>query len=108
MSKRKLFTEKEIREKILTKVDPQNINKDGKHWIGEIILNNVFINKVKIPNSHKDTMFHNKTKKIAEDLCITNDEFTDLIDCSLSGKDYYKKLDEKFNPKEKTLSEENP
>jgi hypothetical protein len=95
MSKNKVFLEKEIRRQILIKVQPKNINKDGKHWMGDILVNEKFIGKIKIPNEHRKEMYINKTKHIAKSLMISIDEFAKLIECSLSGDEYYKLLEDK-------------
>jgi hypothetical protein len=96
MSNLKIFTEKEIRKQILRKIDPQNINKSGAHWIGEIYSNGKLVGKITIPNEHNKDMFHNKTKRIAQSLLITHDQFQDLIKCTMSGKDYYQTLTDSF------------
>lgn len=95
MSKNKVFTEKEIRRQILNKVQPKNINKDGKHWTGDIILDGSLIGSIKIPNEHLREMYINKTKKIARSLRISTSNFFKLIECTLSSEGYYKLLEEK-------------
>jgi hypothetical protein len=49
---------------------------------------------VKIPNAHNRKMKHSISKYIAVDLKLTDDQFNDLIDCPLLGKEYYKILAE--------------
>ncbi len=83
------FTEKNIRNAILNKVKPKNLNK-GKHWKGYIFLNDKLISKVKLPNEHIRIMHENKSSYIAKSLRLTHDQFNELIECTLSGTDYYK------------------
>ncbi len=86
------YKEKEIRSKILCKVDPDRINKKGKHWKGYIYVDNRLVAKVKIPNEHTRIMKHSKSHLIARDLKLENSEFNALIDCTLKKSGYYKKL----------------
>jgi hypothetical protein len=37
-------------------------------------------------------MHHNKSHRIADSLQLDYDDFNKLIDCDLSGKEYFKKL----------------
>jgi len=84
------FTEKEIRKAILNKIKPQKINKKASHWKGYIYIDNKFVTKVKIPNNHSRIMKESKSKFIARDLKINDDQFNDLIKCPLKGKVFYK------------------
>ena len=91
------YEEKLIRNKIISKINP-NIgkNKRSKHDKGYILLDGKVVAKVKIPNSHCRTMKESKSRYIATALKLSDNEFNDLIDCPLSGPDYYKKLSEKI------------
>lgn len=86
------FKEKQIREKILNKVNPKIQKGQGKHNKGYVFLNGVLITKVKIPNNHEKLMRHSKSKYIAGDLRLSPEDFNDLIQCPLTGPNYYKKL----------------
>lgn len=86
------YKEKEIRNKILSKVNPEYINKKGKHWKGYIYINGKLETKVKIPNEHPRIMKHSKSQFIARDLKLDDEDFNRLIDCPLKGPEYYTKL----------------
>jgi len=83
------FPEKQIRNAILNKVDPKITHKKSKHWKGSIYLNNKLISKVKIPNDHPRIMKEKKSKYIAVNLCLDNDQFNELIVCTMRGPEYY-------------------
>lgn len=83
------FSEKNIRNAILNKINPKVINKNGKHWKGSIYLNDKFILKVKIPNEHLRIMKPSKSMFIAQSLRLTDSEFNELIECTLKGTEYY-------------------
>ncbi len=83
------FTEKEIRNKILNKVNP-TITHKGKHWKGSIYLGGILISKVKIPNEHPTIMKEKKSQYIARDLRLSDEQFNGLINCSIKGTEYYK------------------
>lgn len=82
------FTEKEIRNSILRKVNPKITHK-RKHWKGSIYLDDVFISKVKIPNEHSRVMKEKKSQYIAKSLRLNAEQFNGLIDCSIRGTEYY-------------------
>jgi len=88
------FSEKNIRNSILKKINPSNINKRGKHWKGYIYIDTVLITKVKIPNSHDRVMKEKKSHYIAQSLKLTDTEFNDLVNCPLKGPRYYKILED--------------
>ena len=47
------YKEKEIRQKILSKINPSIIRKSrSKHKKGKILLNGKVVARVKIPNNH--------------------------------------------------------
>ena len=84
------YEEKEIRKSILNKVDPKiKAGSRSKHDKGYIILDGTVVGKVKIPNNHDTIMKKKKSQYIAQDLKLEDDEFNDLIDCSLTGPQYY-------------------
>jgi len=86
------FQESEIRNKILSKANPQEINKNGKHWKGYIYSNNVLVSKVKIPNDHNRIMHQSKSQYIANDLKLTEDEFNQFIECSYTLENFQEKM----------------
>jgi len=86
------FTEKVIRAKLLSKLDPSKINKDGKHWKAYLSLDGKIVGKYKIPNEHDREMHHSKSQFIAQSLHLKASEFNDLIECPLTGVAYYKLL----------------
>jgi hypothetical protein len=68
MEKIKDFSEIVIRNAILNKVPLCKINKNGKHWKGNIVINGKLTAKVKIPNAHQRVMHSAKSMYIARDL----------------------------------------
>ena len=88
------FTEKNIRNKIKSKISPEVKKRRSKHEKGKIYLDGKMVAIVKIPNAHNRKIKHSKSKYIAVDLKLTDDQFNDLINCPLSGKEYYKILAE--------------
>lgn len=86
------FSEKEIRKKIINKIDPAIPKSRSKHAKGKIYINNQVVAIVKIPNSHKKIMKQSKSKKIALQLKLNHNDFNDLINCPLKTEGYYKKL----------------
>jgi hypothetical protein len=87
-----VFKESEIRQKILTKVDPGKINKKSKHWKGYILIGKTVVAKVKIPNNHDRRMYQEKSKRIARDLKLDYGDFNRLIRCPMKKTEYYQKL----------------
>ena len=51
--------------------------------------------KVKIPNNHNRIMKESKSQYIAKDLQLKDSEFNALIDCPLTGPQYYALLRKK-------------
>lgn len=90
------FSEKDIRQKIKSKISPKVKKGRSKHEKGYISLNGQIVAKVKIPNAHNRIMKHSKSQYIAQALRLTESQFNDLIDCPLSGKKYYKIIEEIF------------
>ena len=84
------FLEKEIRNAIINKVDPLKINKKGKHWKGSVYMDDKLITKVKIPNNHIRIMKESKSHYIAEALRLEDEQFNQLIECTMKGPAYYK------------------
>jgi hypothetical protein len=89
------FTEKEIRHSIKKKVHPKVFRGRNDHEKGYIYIDGVLITKVKIPNEHDRIMRSSKSKWIAEALMLEDNDFNELVDCSLTGPEYYKKLKER-------------
>ena len=83
------YEEKKIRHKILNKIKP--IIKKGRsgHEKGKIFFDGKLVARVKIPNNHSRIMKSNKSKYIAFDLRLNNEEFNNLIECPLTGPQYY-------------------
>lgn len=86
------FTEKEIRRQIIKKLKPELGGKRSKHKKGYIYLDDILVAKVKIPNDHPRTMREKKSQYIAKSLKLDDTDFNDLINCPLTGEDYYRKL----------------
>ena len=90
------YEEKKIRNSIISKINPKfAINKRSKHDKGYIVLDGKVVGKVKIPNNHNRLMKKKKSKYIARDLHLRDDEFNDLISCLLTGTQYYSLLRER-------------
>jgi len=87
------FREKDIRLAILNKASPRRINKSGKHWKGYIYWGDILITKVKIPNNHDRIMKHGKSQYICRDLKLDPDQFNSLVNCTMTGADYYNYLE---------------
>lgn len=85
----KSYKEKEIRNAILKKVNPGKIEKFRKHERGYIYIGKKVVAKIKIPNEHKKIMHQSKSKFIARDLKLNDEDFNNLIDCPLKGPEYY-------------------
>lgn len=92
MSKIFDFTEKEIRNAVLNKASLGKINKSGKHWKGYIYSGNILVGKVKIPNEHIRVMHDNKSKYIATDLKLNDDQFNSFVECTFTKNDYLKHI----------------
>lgn len=86
------YKESEIRNKILSKVKPQKINKKAPHWKGYICIGDKIVAKVKIPNNHNRIMHYNKSQYIARDLKLNEEDFNRLIGCPMKSTEYYQKL----------------
>ncbi|OHD57207.1 MAG: hypothetical protein A2Y33_07380 [Spirochaetes bacterium GWF1_51_8] len=86
------FLESEIRLKIISKANPKEIDKNGKHWKGYIYSDDILVLKVKIPNDHKRVMHQSKSQYIAKDLNLTEEEFNRFIECSFSSEDFKEKM----------------
>lgn len=91
------FPEKDIRQKIISKIDPKVKKGHSKHEKGYIYLNGILVAKVKIPNSHQRIMKASKSKYIASSLRLTDEQFNGLIECPLSGKKYYQIIEDIFS-----------
>ena len=78
------FLESEIRTKVLSKAKPQEINKNTPHWKGYIYSGSKLVTIVKIPNDHKRVMHQSKSKYIARDLHLTEDEFNKFVVINLT------------------------
>lgn len=90
------YSEKDIRNKILSKIKPTIIKpKRGKHDKGKIFIDGKLKAKVKIPNNHNRIMKKSKSQYIAKDLQLKDSEFNALIDCPLTGPQYYALLRKK-------------
>lgn len=95
----KTFSEKEIAKKILAKLKPERKSKRGSHRKRYIYLDGILITKVKIPNEHNKNMYESKSKYIAKDLKLNDDQFNNLIECPLTGPKYYEILRKKEKTK---------
>lgn len=84
------YEEKEIRNSILNKINPEiKSGSRSKHDKGRISVDGKLRAKVKIPNNHNRIMKKTKFQYIAQDLQLKESEFNDLIDCPLTGPQYY-------------------
>jgi hypothetical protein len=83
------YKEKDIREKIISKVNPQIRKGRSKHSKGYVKVEGRVVTKVKIPNAHEKIMKESKSQYIATALRLSEDEFNSLIDCPLTGPKYY-------------------
>ena len=83
------FLESEIRARILSKAEPNPINKNAPHWKGYIYVDGQLVTKVKIPNNHARVMKEKKSQYIARDLKLGFQEFNRFVDCSMKGHEYY-------------------
>ncbi len=83
------FEEKTIRDKILSKIEPTIKKGRSKHQKGYIYIDGKVEAKVKIPNNHNRIMKESKSQYIATSLHLSHDEFNDLIDCPISGPQYF-------------------
>ncbi len=86
------YKEKEIRNKIISKVKPEIRKGRSKHAKGYIRVDGKVVTKVKIPNDHEKIMKQRKSQYIAAALRLNEDEFNALIDCPLTGPGYYELL----------------
>lgn len=92
------FTEKEIRDSILKKIDPAIKKSRASHNKGCISIDDKIVLRIKIPNPHAQKYFgHKKAKRLAESLKLDHDEFNHLINCHLTGSGYYELLRIKVN-----------
>lgn len=92
----KAYSEKEIRNKILNKINPVVKKGRSKHDKGYIYVNGKLETKVKIPNDHEKIMKESKSRYIAAALKLNDNEFNQLIDCSLRGPRYYDLLKDRI------------
>ena len=88
------YSEREIRKKIIAKVDPQIRKSRSPHKKGYIYLKEKLVTKVKIPNDHDKIMKPMKSQYIAAALRLDDDQFNSLIDCPITGPKYYEILKE--------------
>jgi hypothetical protein len=87
------YSEKQIREKIINKLQPEIKKGRSAHDKGLIKLNGKVQLRVKLPNSHaKKIMKHSRSQLIASALKLDDEQFCDLIDCPLKGPEYYRLL----------------
>jgi hypothetical protein len=88
----KQFPEKKIRERILAKIKPDTRKgRRSKHDRGFISMDKIEL-IIKIPNAHTKEMGLKKSKLLASSLGLSPMEFNRLIECPLTGKDYYELL----------------
>jgi len=50
---------------------------------------------VKIPNPHKNNFGPSKAKNVANQLGLNQNQYNEFVNCSLSGKEYYKAISSK-------------
>jgi hypothetical protein len=93
------YKESDIRNKLLGKVkkaNSENKKVDGKkHDKLLIYKDGVLFAKVKLPNDHQRPMKHSKSSRIASSLRLNEEDFCKLIDCTLTGQQYYQVIGSK-------------
>ena len=90
------YKESEIRKAILKKINPDiSPNNRSKHQKGKIYIDGKLEARVKIPNNHSRIMKNSKSKYIASELKLSSVEFSELIDCTLTGPMYIELLKNK-------------
>lgn len=89
------YPEKTIRRQIINKIAPSIKSRRSPHQKGYIYIEGKVEAKVKIPNEHPRVMKQSKSKYIASGLKLSDEEFNDLIDCPMSGPQYYEILSSK-------------
>jgi hypothetical protein len=82
------MTEKKIRSAVITKADPHNIRKTGKHWSGALYVGDSIASIVKIPNSHCGDIGKKLASLIARSLLLKPNEFNKFVNCTLDRKEY--------------------
>jgi hypothetical protein len=88
MSKIRDFLESDIRKMILLKIPEGPIKKGGKHWKATLIVDDIIIDTIKVPNDHKRIMHATKSQYIARSLCLDNEQFNDFVVCNLKANEY--------------------
>lgn len=86
------YREKDIRDKIINKIKPKIKKGRSKHEKGYVYIGETMVCKVKIPNAHDRIMKKSKSQYMAENLHLEDDQFNALIDCPLTGPQYYDHL----------------
>lgn len=86
------YPEKTIRRQIINKIDPVIKKRRSPHPKGYIYIRGKVEAKVKIPNEHDRIMKQSKSRYIASALKLSDEEFNNLIDCPISGNQYYEIL----------------
>jgi len=81
--------EKDIHDSLHKKLKPKIFGKRAKHKKGHILKDGKKITVVKIPNNHNRVIHNSKTKYIALALFLNEEEFESLIDCPLTGPQYF-------------------
>ena len=92
------FHESEINKKIKSKVTSTKHRKRGPHSTLGIFLNEKLVGKVKIPNAHPRLFSEKKSERVAQALRLTFEEYDNLIECNLTGGDYFKILEKRLQP----------
>lgn len=88
----KVYTEKHIRSKILSKIKPEIQKRNSPHDIGLVVLDNKLITKVKIPNGHNSDFDKNKAKKLAKMMCVDSKMYNGIMDCPIKNRQYYEHI----------------
>ncbi len=89
------FREVDIRNKIISKANPKIKSGRSGHNKGYIYLGNILVGKVTIPNDHLKIMYQSKSKNIAAQLKLTEEQFNDFVICTLKSKEYFEILKDK-------------
>ena len=85
-----VFKESEIRKALLKKVvEKKHLKESRKHWTAKIYCNDIYVARITIPNSHKRDFKGGKARNLAKQLKLNDQEYSELIKCTLSKVDYY-------------------
>ena len=88
----KVYTERYIRTKIISKAQPVIKKSRSPHDIGKIMVDGKHVTSVKIPNGHKSEFRSSKARQLAKQLCLDANQYNQFMDCPMKHKEYYEVL----------------